>query len=49
MSFMIGEGTVQAPQIKEMPFILALLEDYPGASNATTSGTYDDIDCADME
>ena len=36
-------------QITEKPFILNFLEYHQGAMSPTTSGTYDDIDCADRD
>ncbi|MBU2472783.1 hypothetical protein KKE74_02000 [Patescibacteria group bacterium] len=43
------EEVLQVTQTGELPFVLTLLEDYPGAIGPTTSGTYDDIDCADRD
>lgn len=36
-------------QIVEKPFILNFLECHKGAMSPTTSGTYNDIDCADQD
>lgn len=46
---MLTEEVLQVAEIEELPFVLTFLEDYPGAIGPTTSGTYDDIDCADRD
>ena len=46
---MVISKKTKLTNLPQLPFILSFLEYRKGAMSGTTSGTYDDIDCADTD